>query len=93
MGKVRGIGATELQRNRVLFIVESQVSFDITVDNGSVVAHLGINPRALTQQPPEITAMTVGPVHTGGGAKAPWIGFVARVGHLGRVPELKSAVF
>ncbi len=65
-----GIGATELQRDRMLDFGEAEEPRAIAVDHGIGRHHFGIEQRALRQLTVEDAAMPVRPIHHGRNAKS-----------------------
>ena len=57
------IVATELQRHRMLFGVKAQMPLGAAVDDGAGIHHLGVQQHMATQQPVQVAAMAVRPVH------------------------------
>ena len=57
------LATTELERHRVFGCAEAQMAFHVAVQHGAGVDHLGVEQRARRQQPMEVAAMTVGPIH------------------------------
>ena len=64
------IGASKLQRDRVLESVKAEQPLAITVDHGAGRDHLGIEHRPAREQPMEEPAMPVRPFHHRGDAEA-----------------------
>ena len=65
-----GIGAAELHRERMLAGVIAQQPRPVAVQHRAGGDHLGVEQRPPRQQPVEIPAVTVGPLHHGSDAEA-----------------------
>ncbi len=63
------LAAAELQRDRVLRRIERQEPRPITMQHRAGGEHFGIEQRPPRQQPMEIAAVTVGPIHHRGDGK------------------------
>ncbi len=70
LGEFRGLRAAKLNRNRVLVRREAEQPRAVAMDHSVGDDHLGIETRPPRQQPVEIPAVTVGPVHHRGDGKA-----------------------
>ena len=57
------IGTTQLQRHRVLRVIEPEQALAIAVHQRGGGDHLRVQPRMRRQQPMEITAMPIRPIH------------------------------
>jgi hypothetical protein len=62
-GQVGRLAATELQRDRVLFIVEVQVARHVTVQQRAGGHHLGVQAGAARDLPVKVAAVAICPVH------------------------------
>ena len=76
----RGIGAAELQGDRVLFGVEGKQPLAVPVQDRLRRHHLRVEPRAAREQPMEEPAVPIRPVHHRGDAE-----FGGRVSHSLRI--------
>ena len=65
MRQISRFAATQLQRDRMLFGVEAQMPRHVAMDQRAGRDHLGVEKRVAGQQPMEVTAMPVGPIHHG----------------------------
>ena len=63
MRQIVGLAATELQRERVLLVVETQMARHVAMDERAGRHHLGVEQRAAGEQSVEETAVAVRPVH------------------------------
>ena len=63
MRQIGGLAAAQLQRHRVFFGMEAQVALHIAVDQCARGHHLGVEQGVAAQQPVQVAAMAVGPVH------------------------------
>ncbi|MNV88847.1 hypothetical protein D3C71_1830870 [compost metagenome] len=64
-GQIRGLAAAQLQRQGMLLGVEAQMPRHIAMQQGARGHHLGIEQGMARQQPVQVAAMAVGPVHHG----------------------------
>src|SRR2546422_6202425 len=62
-GEILGVAAAELQADRGLSPIESQMLLDIAVDQRAAGDHLGVEPGARADLPEEIPAVAVGEIH------------------------------
>ena len=70
LAQLMGIGAAQLQRHRMLALVEAQVAIAAAVEDRVDRDHLGVEQRALGDQAQEVPAVPIGPVHHRGDAEA-----------------------
>ena len=77
--QISGLAATELQGQRMLFDIETQMARHIPVQQGTGSHHLGIEERMPAQQTVKVTTMSVSPVHHRGHGHAPWVEFSRHV--------------
>src|SRR5450830_317051 len=64
-GKICGFAAAELQGERMFFLIEIEVTRDITVQQSTGGDHLRIQPCMACNLPMKQTAMTIRPIHHG----------------------------
>src|SRR5439155_19272593 len=62
-GEILRVAAAELQADRMLRAIESEMLLDVGVDQRAAGDHLGVKPRARADLPDEVPAMAVGVVH------------------------------
>ncbi len=67
--ELQWIAAAELQRDRMLLGIEPEDAFAIAVNHGLGRHHLGVEQRALRDEPHEVAAVAVGPLHHRGDAE------------------------
>jgi phage tail tape-measure protein len=69
--EIRGLRAAELQGDGMLSRIKRQEARTVAVDQGPGGDHFRVQPRATRQQPPEVAAVAVGPVHHWSGTHPP----------------------
>ena len=62
-GELGRLTAAQLQRHRMLALVEGEVASPVAVEDRPAVHHLGVEQGGRCQQPVEVAAVPVTPIH------------------------------
>ena len=73
LGKCGGIAAADLQGNGMLIHMKPEQPVPIAAQHGIRRHHLGVEQRALGDEPQEVAAVPVGPLHHGRDAEAMFV--------------------